>query len=47
MTFKEDGHITRGIYFEQMPRQNVAAAMEEQGNEEDGVKDGGTKLERI
>jgi hypothetical protein len=35
------------IYCEQMPRQIIAAAMEEQGKEEDHVKDGGTKLERI
>ena len=47
MTFQGDGHVTRGIYCEQMPRQIVAATMEEQGKDEDHVKDGGTKLERI
>jgi len=46
MTFQGDGHVTWGIYCEQMPRQIVAATMEEQGKE-DHVKDGGTKLERI
>jgi hypothetical protein len=47
MIFQEDVHVRRGIYCEQMRRQIVAAAMEEQGKEEDHVKDGGSKLEGI
>jgi hypothetical protein len=30
-----------------MPKQIAAATMEEQGKEEDHVKDGGTRLEKI